>query len=147
MIMEEMKRNLQVLVDSALEAKEASTNEESKPENKYDTRGLEASYLASGQAQRAQQLKEKIFYMEQVQLKTFGPKDPVTISALVELEMDQGLKKWFFLLPIGGLTVEMNGVSVQSMTQESPIGEALVNSFVDDEIEVNGKYFLITQVL
>ena len=37
---------------------EAATNEESKAENKYDTRGLEASYMAQAQSLRVSELKK-----------------------------------------------------------------------------------------
>ncbi len=36
---------------------EAATHAESKAENKYDTRGLEAAYLADGQRQRLHEIE------------------------------------------------------------------------------------------
>ncbi|MEZ4872724.1 MAG: hypothetical protein R2827_10915 [Bdellovibrionales bacterium] len=42
-IVEELKREFHTLAENAMEAREAAISEESKAENKYDTRGLEAS--------------------------------------------------------------------------------------------------------
>lgn len=41
-----------------------ATHEESRPEDKYDTRGLEAAYLASGQAKQAAEAKRAIAQYE-----------------------------------------------------------------------------------
>ena len=40
-----LRADLELLERAAHTAREAATHEESKAENKYDTRGLEASYL------------------------------------------------------------------------------------------------------
>ena len=43
-------------------AHETATHEENVAENKYDTLGLEAAYLATGQARRAYFLRESFWY-------------------------------------------------------------------------------------
>ena len=57
-IRRQLEKDLNVLKEAALIAYEAATNEESKPENEYDTRALEASYIAGAQAKRAGELEE-----------------------------------------------------------------------------------------
>ena len=44
--------DLLVMTKAALAAHEAATHSESKAEDQYDTRGLEASYLAGAQSKR-----------------------------------------------------------------------------------------------
>jgi hypothetical protein len=44
---------------SARAAHAEATDEQSKAENKYDTRGLEASYLARGQSRQAAEVAEQ----------------------------------------------------------------------------------------
>jgi hypothetical protein len=56
----ELERELAVIAKAAEDAQRAATHEESKPENEYDTRGLERSYLARGQAQRAAEIQRSI---------------------------------------------------------------------------------------
>ena len=48
----ELKASLEGLTKAALDAHAAATDPGSKAESKYDTRSLEASYLAAGQAGR-----------------------------------------------------------------------------------------------
>ena len=45
---------------AAQSSHDAATGSESKSEGKYDTRGLEASYLASAQAEQYENLKQAI---------------------------------------------------------------------------------------
>ena len=145
-VVEKLEDTLKILIESALEAKEASTNEESKAENKYDTRGLEASYLASGQAQRVKELEESIFNLKKVELKRFGATAPIGISALVRVSIDDRDKKWFFLLPASGIRLDTPLGSVQTLSLESPIGKALFQAQQGDEVEYRGKEYEILEV-
>ena len=45
-------------------SRDEATNAESRPENKYDTRALEASYLAAGQGARLADLKQLVGWIE-----------------------------------------------------------------------------------
>lgn len=45
-------------------AREAATGADTKAENKYDTRGLEASYLAAGQAEQADDLSRALHLVD-----------------------------------------------------------------------------------
>src|SRR4051812_31278987 len=49
-IIAKLNHNLGILERAARAAHAEATHESSKAENKYDTRGLEASYLAGGQS-------------------------------------------------------------------------------------------------
>ena len=145
-ILLELDKKLKILVDSAFEAKEASTNEESKAENKYDTRGLEASYLASGQAKRAQELQEQIFQLKKVKLQAFTEDDPINISAIVNLLVNEKTKKTVFLIPIGGLELEFQGYKIQTITLEAPLGRYLHGQQVGDDFEMNGSLYEIESI-
>src|SRR5712672_2681772 len=63
-----------------------ATHESSKAENKYDTRGLEASYLARGQSKQAAEIESAIADFEKLPVKNFGADEPIGLGALVELE-------------------------------------------------------------
>src|SRR5579859_4362654 len=62
-----------------------ATHESSKAENKYDTRGLEASYLAAGQARQAKETLAAIERYENLAVKNFGAGEAIDLTALVEL--------------------------------------------------------------
>src|SRR5271163_799711 len=55
-------------------ALEGATHEEAKPENDKDTRALEQSYLARGQAARIQELREGLTAVEALLLRDFAGK-------------------------------------------------------------------------
>ena len=52
LIIDKLRIDLDVAERAAQTAYETATHEENVAENKYDTLGLEASYLATGQARR-----------------------------------------------------------------------------------------------
>ena len=138
-----LQDRLKILIESAFEAKEASTNEESKAENKYDTRGLEAGYLASGQAMRAQKLQEQIYQLSKVTVKEFDSDSVIELSALVEVEVDGEKKMLLFLLPIGGVDIDMGNSKIQTITLQTPLGQNLMDQKVGHEFEINGKEYEI----
>lgn len=59
-IREEFQLQFEMLKRAADTAREDATDAESKAESKYDTQGLEASYLAAGQADRAEDLAQAL---------------------------------------------------------------------------------------
>src|SRR3954469_3003511 len=67
-----------------------ATDPQSKAEHKYDTRGLEAAYLAGGQARKVAELEDNIAQFQKLRLMEFGPQSPIDLSALVEVEMRGG---------------------------------------------------------
>src|SRR5881394_2760267 len=90
------------LLEKAARASHAeATHEQNKAESKYDTRGLEAAYLAGGQARQAAETEKTIEQFQTLPLASFGAKDPIALSALVELE-SRGERMFYFLGPRGG---------------------------------------------
>ncbi len=124
-IMAQLEKDMAVQKEAALATYEAATHEESKPENEYDTRGLEASYLAGAQAKRIKEIEELMVICKHLNLKTFGPDDKINATAVVEVEMN-GKHSFFFILPKGGgVSVNFDGKNIQIITATTPLGEAL----------------------
>jgi len=132
---------LRGIMQAAESARDAATAEESKPENQYDTRGLEASYLAGAQAQRAQEIQQLLVMYRFLPVREYGREDVVCPGALVELDLD-GTRAHYFIAPNGGgLIANVDGKPVQVITPQSPLGEALLGRKVGDivEVEIRGK--------
>ena len=55
----QLERDLVTMKEAARNTLQAATHEESKAENEYDTRGLEASYLAGAQSKRAAEIEDR----------------------------------------------------------------------------------------
>lgn len=146
-ILTHLKADHTLLLQAAKKAHEAATHEENIPDNKYETLALEASYIAQGQANRAQEIAGAIQEFEQLALREFGEEEEIRLSALVRLEDEEGRGKLVFLAPAsGGLSVDFEGESVQLITPPSPLGRALLGSVCGDLIELGGKEYEILEV-
>lgn len=108
-------------------------DDEARPENDKDTRGLEQSYLARGQAQRVAELELAVSEVGALALRAFGEAERVAIGALVTVDED-GRAHRFFVAPHGGGTTLAGGAQV--VTPGSPLGRALLGRGVEDELEV-----------
>jgi hypothetical protein len=138
---EQLEHDLMAMKAAARATHEAATHEESKPENEYDTRGLEASYLAGAQAQRAAEIDEVLALFRNMSFKDFAPQDPISATALVDVELD-GHKNRLLMMPKGGgVKLPIDGVMIQIVTPASSLGEALLGLKAGDvaEFEVGPK--------
>jgi transcription elongation GreA/GreB family factor len=136
-IIDHLSLDLEILFSAAKSAHEASTHAENRPDNKYDTLALEASYVAQGQANRAEQLRTSIKIYRQLQLNE-SEGAPVRISSLVTLQDEAGMTKVLFLGPLeGGLKVEQDGKEVVVITPVSPMGKELIGRSVGDNFEID----------
>jgi transcription elongation GreA/GreB family factor len=125
-IIASLSESLNVLEKAARASHAEATHESSKAENKYDTRGLEAAYLAGGQARQAKDLMDSLKIYEALALKDFARAEPIDLTALVELESD-GTRSTYFIGPKnGGLEIEFQGQEVTVLTPQSPLGQNLM---------------------
>lgn len=140
---EELVHSLSALLETAQRSHnasvEAATHEEAKPENDKDTRALEQSYLARGQAERLVELKEGILLVQAMPIKNLDTDASCSLGAIVEVEFDDHTET-FWLAPAGGGTRLAQG-SIQVLTPKSPLGRALIGSSVGDQCEaqIGGK--------
>jgi transcription elongation GreA/GreB family factor len=121
---------------SAQAAHAEATDEQSKAENKYDTRGLEASYLARGQSRQAAEVMQAIAQYESLVAQPFSPKEPIDLGAVVELER-AGERTAYFIGPsAGGTEIECDGELVLVITPQSPLGQQLIGRRQGDRLEL-----------
>lgn len=122
----QLEQDLQALKEAAIATYQAATDEENKPENEYDTRGLEASYLAGAQAKRVADVEEQLFMYKHLEIKQFTKDTPIAVTALVEVEMNEKRSLVFIVPKGGGLFLKFEDKALQIITPSSPLGEALV---------------------
>jgi transcription elongation GreA/GreB family factor len=115
-----LEATLAVLQQAHADAREGATHDEAKPENDKDTRALEASYLARGQARRITELTTAI---AEVRAMAVEPAERGAVGSLVSVSEGRS-KVRYFLAPQGGGTKLPGGVQV--VTPTSPLGVALV---------------------
>lgn len=132
-IIHQLTSELEAYAQSARAAHAEATDEQSKAENKYDTRGLEASYLARGQSRQAVETAEAIEEFAALPLRDFGPTDPIELGALVELETKAGGVCYFLGPRAGGTEIVQGRREVLIITPQSPLGQQLVGKKQGDE--------------
>lgn len=134
-ILADLGAQLARLSKAALEAHAAATDPGSKAEGKYDTRSLEASYLATGQARQAEELADAIRRFGSLRLPDYTEHDAIDAGALVEVASAGGTA-YFLLAPAaGGLTVTHDGREVTLLTPASALYRKLVGLRVGDMLE------------
>ena len=125
-IIARLTEELQVYFRAAQFSRAEATHESSKAESKYDTRGLEASYLARGQSKQAAELEAAIAEFEKLSVRNFGAGEPIDLGALVELEHG-GENLFYFIGPrAGGTEVLHDKKEILVITPQSPLGEQLM---------------------
>jgi hypothetical protein len=121
-----LRESLAVLEKAARASHAEATHESSKAESKYDTRGLEAAYLAGGQARQAKEIPDSIKLYEALPIKNFAGDEPLDLTALVELDAG-GARSLYFIGPKnGGLEIEHQRKEITVITPQSPLGQNLV---------------------
>ena len=138
LMLEKLEIDLDVLQRAAQTAYEAATHAENLAENKYDTLGLEASYLATGQARRVEEIRQALKQCRAMALAPYDAASGIQIGALIELEAENGSAQWLFLAPdAAGLKLEHGEQTVTVITSRSPLGAALLGKQLDDEVQIN----------
>lgn len=136
-IVKHFQHEYDVTVASAKHIYEAATHEDAKAENKYDTRALEASYLAESQSKRAMGIQQTINVYKALTVKNFADDETIALGALVYLEEPDGGHRYYFLGPRGGGTkVSFGELEVTILTGASPLGELLLGKEVGDEVAI-----------
>lgn len=137
LIVERLAQDFDVLQRAAQTAYETATHEENVAENKYDTLGLEASYLATGQARRMEEIRQAQALYQQLTLREYDEQRGIEVGALVTLEAENGQLQWLFLGPeAAGLKINLAGHLVTVITPRSPLGQSLLCKREDDEVNI-----------
>jgi transcription elongation GreA/GreB family factor len=126
LIVAQLTAELGVYFRAAQNSRAEATDEQSKAESKYDTRGLEAAYLARGQSRQAAELESAIAEYQKLEPRAFAAGDAVDLGALVELQT-AGETAWYFIGPrAGGTEVTLDRREILVITPQSPLGAQLL---------------------
>ncbi len=125
-IISALQAQLDTYTRAAHDAHAAATDPGSKAENKYDTRSLEASYLARGQALRVVEAEQALrdFSIPSMIIDHQGR--PIALGSLVMLESQDGRNHYFIGPAAGGTEVDNEDHQVLVITPSSPLGLQLL---------------------
>ena len=146
-VLEQLSEDLQQVEQAARAAHESATHEENIAENKYDTLGLEAAYLATGQARRAEAIRQAIAHWNQFRPRPYSASEGIQLGALVCL-LDAGNKQQLlFLGPDGGSMKLVCGAElVQVISSKAPLGKAMLGKCEGDEVSILVQQFEVLWV-
>lgn len=136
-VLERLAEDLLQAEHAARVAHETATHEENIAENKYDTLGLEAAYLATGQSRRAEAIREAMAAWRQFRPRPYDAGKGIQLGALVCLVDADDQQQQLFLGPAGGsMKLESGAQPVQVITSEAPLGRALLGKCEGDEVSI-----------
>jgi len=125
-------------------SRDEATHGESKAENKYDTRSLEASYLAAGQGERVLALRRLVSWLDTAPR---AGSEVAALGSVVALEDEDGDCTWMVLLPDGGgHRVDVGGEPLVVVTPEAPMGRVLLGLEAGDELVFRSRDFEVIAV-
>lgn len=120
----ELESELQRQQAANEQASAGATDSESRAESKWDTGGLEASYLARGYARQYAALVEQAEALRGFEPADFSGK-AAAVGALIRCDFE-GFTSYIFLLHCcGGTDLMVDGEEVTVVTLESPLGATL----------------------
>ena len=135
-IIADLEGKLALYAKAARNARDEATDDESRAEDKYDTRGLEVSYLARGQSMQAAETEQALEQFQRLAVRAFKPKEPIDIGALVELEGKDGRMLYFIGPCAGGTEIIHEKKEVLVITPQSPLGQQLVGKKQGDRLKI-----------
>lgn len=141
------KNEVQQAELAATQAHLAATDDQSIAETQYDTLAIESAYLAEGQSRRVEELKRIIELILAIPVIPFSTEDKIALGALIQTN-DMKKNEWLLLSSCGGgYKVVFDKANISLVTAGSPLGKALISSYVDDEITFNVARKTITKVI
>jgi len=136
LIIAKLSADISVCEQAVRAARDTATHADALGSSKYETTGLEASYLAQGQGLRLLEVERSLAYFSQ--LKLSGNSNVISLSSLIALCDEQREEQLLWLAAdAGGLKIEYAGTSITVVTPKSPLGAALIGKSPGDELEVS----------
>ena len=137
-VIDHLEADLDHATEAALESAESATDDEARSESKYDTRGLETSYLAAGQARHALELKESIAALRAFEIPEFQSASPIALGAIVSTLSSRGRESFFVLPGAGGIELDTDEGPLTVITSQSPLGHELIGKRSGDRVQAGG---------
>ncbi|HEX3773359.1 MAG TPA: GreA/GreB family elongation factor [Polyangiaceae bacterium] len=136
LLRERVSADLAVMSAAQKTVVDGATHEENRPESDKDTRALEQSYLARGQAQRVVELQDAINKLKALELRAFGKESSIGLGALVTVDDGTDAVHYFIAPAGGGLRLTLEQLEVRVVTPQAPIAQALLGKREGDDLDL-----------
>jgi len=124
-LIETLRQECLHAVHASRDAADYATDEESRAESQWDTQGLEASYLAAGQASQARQWAQAVEAIQSSRDDLLKPRTAIGFGALFSCDFGDGPEWYFFASVAGGQVVQTEQGDVTVITSQSPLAGRL----------------------
>ena len=139
LIIQKLIENFQqelVLVEAAAKStKDLVTADDLKSEGKYDTRAIEAGYLASAQNKRVEEIKLDIQMLEEIELPEI-PSNTLQLGSLGLISCNNQQRYYFLSSTSGGSILMIEGHAILVISVFSPIGNEALGLTAGEIFEV-----------
>lgn len=130
-----LKKELSEAEAAANSAKDLVTADDLKSEGKYDTRAIEASYLASAQNKRVEEIKLDIQMLEDIELPE-PPSATIQLGSLALIKCNGQERYYFISSTSGGSMLLIDGQPLLVISVFSPIGNEALGLAAGESFEV-----------
>lgn len=132
-LIENLQTELGEVEGAAKSTRDLATQDDLKSEGKYDTRAIEASYLASAQQKRVEEIKIDIQMLEEIEIQN-SKKLQMGSLALIEYK---GNERYYFLTSTsGGTMLTVDGQTILVISVFSPLGNGALGLIEGESFEV-----------
>ncbi len=139
LIIQKLIENFQqelILVEAAAKStKDLVTADDLKSEGKYDTRAIEAAYLASAQNKRVEEIKLDIQMLEEIELPEI-PSKTLQLGSLGLFSCNNQERYYFLSSTSGGSILMIEGQGILVISVFSPIGNEALGLAAGESFEV-----------
>ena len=122
----QVRTSVETMEKALAASHEDATGEQTKSDGKYDTRAIEAAYLAQAQQDQLAAARTTLDRLEKFQPEAFAYDAAIEVGALVETESDEGLAFYLLAPAGGGMEATYLGCPVTVVTPESTLFQALL---------------------
>jgi hypothetical protein len=134
-LISQLGKRVETSRNASLDAASYATDEESRAESKWDTQGLEASYLAAGQASQSRETAKALQRLLADRDALLKPISTVGVGALLCVDFGGGETETYFIAPVGGgEVIHEADESVTVLTPQSPLFTTLQGKVSGTEV-------------
>ena len=132
-IIENLQNELKEVEGAAKSSRDLATQSDMKSEGKYDTRAVEASYLAGAQQKRVEEIKIDIQMLEELEIQN---SKSIQMGSLVLIEHNGNKRYYFLTASAGGTILKIENENILVISVFSPLGSNALGLSKDESFEV-----------
>jgi hypothetical protein len=130
-----LREDLKAAEQAVAIARDTATHPDALGSSKYETMGLEASYLAQGQGLRLLEIERNLGYFSRLKLPPAA--DAIGLNTLLRVVDEADNARYLWLAPeAGGLKVAYETYSITVVTPKSPLGATLIGRKAGEIVEL-----------